>query len=311
MAGNTNKGIRHPSTGDLMTEEQLDSFNIEKFKEALKAGTLGNTGPLTSTGWGFGPNRWEKYLKERVDIAEELNWEPEDTVDTYIEKTSMPDIDSEQDTSSEPLEEVGVPEKLDSEGALDRQMPDSINFNEGNEELDFEGDVQAFIKYPDGSSVSSRNKDNDFETGDQQRARLKKEIEERNRLLDEKAKARVEKRRAEKKDKDLDKEFSDFESELEDERLDEELNAFEEDVDKEKQLGEDLKADVLDEITGETIDKHIEGNKADKGMLTKEEEAPLDEQDMNIYIGEIEKAGLKGPEAQALAIKMMSMCGNR
>ena len=194
MAGNTNKGVRHPETGDLMTEEKLNAFNLAKFKKSLKEGTLGNTGPLTSGGTSFSPGRWEKYFKENPEQAEKVGWSPSDTIKSYMsrsknrkttpveepekqesekqesEKEGIEDIDTKQDTDSKPLKEVGVPNEL-----------------EGEVEVILGGDV---TKDDDGNFIKKTS-----ETRDQQKARINKEIEERNKLIDKKAEERVRKRK--------------------------------------------------------------------------------------------------------------------
>jgi len=104
MAGNTNKGVRHPETGDLMTEEKLNAFNLAKFKKSLKEGTLGNTGPLTSGGTSFSPGRWEKYFKENPEQAEKVGWSPSDTIKSYMSRS--------KNRKTTPVEE---PEKQESE----------------------------------------------------------------------------------------------------------------------------------------------------------------------------------------------------
>lgn len=56
--------------GSMMTESQLKEANRQRFLEAVSAGNLYNTGPITNEGGtSFGEDRWASYFKANPDEA--------------------------------------------------------------------------------------------------------------------------------------------------------------------------------------------------------------------------------------------------
>jgi len=348
MAGSNLKGPRDPKTGDLMTQEQLDAHNLDKFKKSLKAGTLGNTGPMTTIGGtGFGPNRWEKYFNKRPDEAKKVEWKPSDTAKSYSSRAKnrkptielIDDIDTKQPTNSKPLKNVGPPVKkiggiddIDSLQDTDFKAIDDVepppNTKGYLAAVELGGMKSSYDA--EGKNIAyepSRGADKSFETKEQQKARLKKEITERNAQADARARKKVlarrkkratehregyEKDRSAHKDISLDKEFAEFEGNLDNEKLDKEFADFEDSLKKEKltELAKEKRRqewlkDMKDEIredmrleSDERVDKHVAAN---KGMLANKEQLKA--------FAILKKAGIKDDKAEELVGTLMSMCG--
>jgi len=313
------QAIRNPDTKDFMTTEELDSYNLERFKAALTEGSLGNTGPWGINGWGFGSGRWEKYFQERPDLAEEVDWEVDDTTASYMSRAKNRKEEEEIDYKGRG-EPADRPNPLDDKGSgrgqpataepdsrewftaeggderyekipfTDEELEDLIVTDTDGIEVGSLSSDNTGVGYPEGES--SRGDDNSFETKEQQKERIrkrrKKEENARNLFRWEK---KYEERRAEHKDKDLDEEFTDFENEVEEDKLNAEFSDFEGELKKEKELEK--------EKTSKRFD-----NK--EGMLN-----PLVVEEHTAFLGEIESAGFKGVEAVKLAKKLASLCGSR
>ena len=70
--------------GSLLTSKQLKELNRQRFIQAVDAGNLYNTGPITDTGGTeFGTDRWASYFKSNPDEAPS-DWTGDSK--SYVEK---------------------------------------------------------------------------------------------------------------------------------------------------------------------------------------------------------------------------------
>ena len=54
--------------GSMMTKEQLDQANLDRFNQAVADGNLYNTGPIGEEGTSFSPERWDDYFKANPTV---------------------------------------------------------------------------------------------------------------------------------------------------------------------------------------------------------------------------------------------------
>ena len=93
--------------GSMLTERQLKELNRKRFTDALEAGNLYNTGPITDSGaTEFGTDRWASYFKKNPDEAPS-DWTGDS--ESYQEKAP---------TDQEFLAQMDSMEVYDDEGEL-------------------------------------------------------------------------------------------------------------------------------------------------------------------------------------------------
>ena len=54
--------------GSLLSKEQLDKLNLDRFNQAVADGNLYNTGPIGVEGTSFSPERWDDYFKKNPEV---------------------------------------------------------------------------------------------------------------------------------------------------------------------------------------------------------------------------------------------------
>ena len=109
--------------GSLMTKEQEKELNIKRFNEALAAGNLYNTGPITDGGTSFSPERWDEYFKKNEDVKPE----------GY---TNQKDIQTKLDAGENVTEELFGYETLD----IPEEYPMGSKDSEGNITYEYKGE---------------------------------------------------------------------------------------------------------------------------------------------------------------------------
>ena len=93
--------------GSMLTERQLKELNRKRFTDAVEAGNLYNTGPITEDGGtGFGEDRWAAYFKSNPEEAPS-DWTGDSK--SYVEKAP---------TDQEFLAQMDNMEVYDDDGKL-------------------------------------------------------------------------------------------------------------------------------------------------------------------------------------------------
>ena len=126
--------------GSMLTKEQLDQLNLDRYNQAIADGNLYNIGPIVDGGGtSFSPERWDDYFNKNPDVK------PKDY-------TNQKDIQA----------------KLDSGETI----------NTDSQEFVVERDDVEVISEEDMSpSYPKRGKDNSFLTEEQAQSELSKEVE--------------------------------------------------------------------------------------------------------------------------------------
>jgi len=124
--------------GSLLTKDELEKLNLERYNQAIATGNLYNTGPIVDEGGtSFSPERWDEYFNKNESLK------PTDYV-PQKELQAQLDAGEEIDTSSQ-------------EFVVDKN------------EIDIRDEQDMTPSYP------ARGRDNSFLTADQAKAEVKQE----------------------------------------------------------------------------------------------------------------------------------------
>ena len=126
--------------GSMLTKEQLDQLNLDRYNQAIADGNLYNIGPIVDGGGtSFSPERWDDYFNKNPDVK------PKDY-------TNQKDIQA----------------KLDSGETIDTDSQEFVVERD---------DVEVLSEEDMSPSYPKRGKDNSFLTEEQAQSELSKEVE--------------------------------------------------------------------------------------------------------------------------------------
>ena len=126
--------------GSMLTKEQLDQLNLDRYNQAIADGNLYNIGPIVDGGGtSFSPERWDDYFNKNPDVK------PKDY-------TNQKDIQA----------------KLDSGETIDTDSQEFVVERD---------DVEVISEEDMSPSYPKRGKDNSFLTEEQAQSELSKEVE--------------------------------------------------------------------------------------------------------------------------------------
>ena len=126
--------------GSMLTKEQLDQLNLDRYNQAIADGNLYNIGPIVDGGGtSFSPERWDDYFNKNPDVK------PKDY-------TNQKDIQA----------------KLDSGETIDTDSQEFVVERD---------DVEVISEEDMPPSYPKRGKDNSFLTEEQAQSELSKEVE--------------------------------------------------------------------------------------------------------------------------------------
>ena len=126
--------------GSMLTKEQLDQLNLDRYNQAIADGNLYNIGPIVDGGGtSFSPERWDDYFNKNPDVK------PKDY-------TNQKDIQA----------------KLDSGETINTDSQEFVVERD---------DVEVLSEEDMSPSYPKRGKDNSFLTEEQAQSELSKEVE--------------------------------------------------------------------------------------------------------------------------------------
>jgi len=125
--------------GSMLTKEQLDNLNLERYNQAIADGNLYNIGPIVDGGGtSFSPERWDDYFNKNPDVK------PKDY-------TNQKDIQA----------------KLDSGETIDTDSQEFVVERD---------DVEVISEEDMPPSYPKRGKDNSFMTEEQAQSEISKDV---------------------------------------------------------------------------------------------------------------------------------------
>ena len=125
--------------GSMLTKEQLDNLNLERYNQAVADGNLYNIGPIVDGGGtSFSPERWDDYFNKNPDVK------PKDY-------TNQKDIQA----------------KLDSGETIDTDSQEFVVERD---------DVEVISEEDMPPSYPKRGKDNSFMTEEQAQSEISKDV---------------------------------------------------------------------------------------------------------------------------------------
>jgi len=125
--------------GSMLTKEQLDQLNLERYNQAVADGNLYNIGPIVDGGGtSFSPERWDDYFNKNPDVK------PKDY-------TNQKDIQA----------------KLDSGETIDTDSQEFVVERD---------DVEVISEEDMPPSYPKRGKDNSFMTEEQAQSEISKDV---------------------------------------------------------------------------------------------------------------------------------------
>jgi hypothetical protein len=80
--------------GSLLTKDELEKLNLERYNQAIANGNLYNTGPIVEGGTSFAPERWDEYFNKNESLKPK-NYVPQKEMQAQL------DAGEEIDTSSQ------------------------------------------------------------------------------------------------------------------------------------------------------------------------------------------------------------------
>jgi len=126
--------------GSMLTKDELNQLNLERYNQAVADGNLYNIGPIVDGGGtSFSPERWDDYFNKNPDVK------PKDY-------TNQKDIQA----------------KLDSGETIDTDSQEFVVERD---------DVEVISEEDMSPSYPKRGKDNSFLTEEQAQSELSKEVE--------------------------------------------------------------------------------------------------------------------------------------
>ena len=125
--------------GSMLTKEQLDQLNLDRYNQAIADGNLYNIGPIVDGGGtSFSPERWDDYFNKNPDVK------PKDY-------TNQKDIQA----------------KLDSGETIDTDSQEFVVERD---------DVEVLSEEDMSPSYPKRGKDNSFLTEEQAQSEISKDV---------------------------------------------------------------------------------------------------------------------------------------
>lgn len=130
--------------GSLLTASQLKELNRQRFMEALAAGDLYNTGPISNQGTGFAPDRWAAYFEENPDEAPS-DWTGDSK--SYVEKapTSQEFVVDRNDIDVRDMQDMppSYPKRGKDNSFLTEEQAKSELSKEVQDEIDTQAPIDA------------------------------------------------------------------------------------------------------------------------------------------------------------------------